>query len=295
MSDVTPQAAPAVALTDEETEERARACWELDQAIKAGMRAGREALWEVARNLHAFDEAHGWTAIGYDRLGDWLADPDVSLTRSTYYRLTATWRELVVLRRVDETRLLALDASKVDVVLPSVKAGKTSLDDALEDVQSLGMKDLRARYYKRPDPGQAGPGDDGPIDGTAPGVDPDTGAQVDDEPYVEPPPNPTDDVPKWADGSPIGGTGDVIDGTAVDIVPDAEVLDDDVDPVAEIRAAVSSPAVEPALHGKLEAADVVATLDAAIAEGARRQLLQAAQDARRFMRMIWGLDAEDRG
>jgi hypothetical protein len=66
--------------------------------------------------------------------------------------MVSIYRELAVIRQVPEKTLADLDASKVDIVLPSVKAGNTNLKDALSDVQALGARDLREKYIKRPDP-----------------------------------------------------------------------------------------------------------------------------------------------
>jgi hypothetical protein len=205
-------------LTDEEAEERAQRCYGLEQSIKAGLRAGREALWEVARSLHEFDEESGWSALGYEKLGDWLADPEVSMTRRTYYRLIGTHRELAA-RKVKPELLPALDVSKVDIVLPAVKAGRVALDDALEDVKELGARDLRDKYLKRPDPAESVPD---PGDGANVGTD-------EDEPYPAPM-NDGDDTPQWAgdaqpsepahneDTSPSGQVQEVDDPPEVDVV-----------------------------------------------------------------------------
>jgi hypothetical protein len=162
MATTHPVAPGARELTAEEADARAKAMFALVEDIKAGLRAGREAMWVVAKGLHEFDEQSGWTALGYEKLGEWLADPDIGMTRSTFYRLVQVYRELVVRRQVSTEHLATLDVSKVQIVLPSVKSGTASLDDALDDVQALGAKDLREKYMRTPDPADAAhaPGDD---------------------------------------------------------------------------------------------------------------------------------------
>lgn len=139
-------------LSPDEAEERGRRAYELDQEVKAGIQEGREALWRVARALYEFSEMSGWTALGHDTLGEWLADPEVSMTRTTFHRMVGVWRELVVLRKLPESEVLELEASKVDIVLPAVKAGRVTLKKALKDVRALGARDLREEYLSRPEP-----------------------------------------------------------------------------------------------------------------------------------------------
>jgi hypothetical protein len=140
-------------LSAEEQQVRAEVCFGLHQRIKVAKRKGQEAMWEMAEALHEFDEQNGWTALGgYEKLSDWLADPEVSMTRSTYYRLVSSYRELAVVRKVKPDRLADLDVSKVDIVLPSIKSGTVTLEKALNDVEGMGARDLREEYIKRPDP-----------------------------------------------------------------------------------------------------------------------------------------------
>jgi hypothetical protein len=173
-------------LSPEEQQARAEHAHELDQKIKAGLRAGREALWEVAVSLHEFDEENGWSALGYEKLGDWLADPEVQMQRTTFYRLTGAYRELVVIRKVDFEEVKQLEVSKVDIVLPAVRQGRVALDEALEDTKSMGARDLRDAYLSRP----------------APQVNPNVGTQVDpDGDVIQDAPdtvNDGSDTPTWA-------------------------------------------------------------------------------------------------
>jgi hypothetical protein len=252
---VTDQIAPPPAreLTDEEAKERAEECYKLDQRIKDAFRAGREALWDAAAALREFDEKSGWTALGYETLGDWLADPEVGMTRRTYQRLIITHRELTR-RNVPKELMAKLDVSKVDIVLPSIKAGTVKLSKALDDAQAMGARDLRETYYKRPDPAQKDDEEDEPANvGTQPGED-----------EYPAPANDGNDTPQWAgdgdDEEPAHNespapSGQVQDGAVADtepppgkafttsspeVVVDAEVVDVDDDElgalVTELRA-----------------------------------------------------------
>lgn len=148
MSDHPEPVAPRDISADEH-QQRAEEAFRLDQDIKADLRTGRATLWAVAEKLYQFDELAGWSALGYDRLVDWLADPEVSMRTTTYYTAVARWRKLTVLRSVDFSRLKNLDPSKVDVVLPSIEKQSVKLEDALADVEELGQRDLREKYIGR--------------------------------------------------------------------------------------------------------------------------------------------------
>lgn len=204
MTTLTTTGPAARDLSPFEQEQRATKCYELDQAIKAGLRAGREAMWETARALHEFDEENGWTALGYEKIGDWLADTDVGMTRSQHYRLVSVYRELVVHRQVSQDDLKQLDVSKVDIVLPAVKSGRVTLKDALSDVKALGARDLRDSYIKRPDPKDTVPAAT-PNTGTTDATDSSTCSacglavgHASDCMYANPPVNDGDDTPVLA-------------------------------------------------------------------------------------------------
>jgi len=136
-------------LSPDEAEARVQECFEIEQRVKNGLAAGRAALWQLAEALYEFDEERGWSALGYEELVDWLADPEISTKSATYYQLVQTWRELAVMRKVDSKRLENLDRSKVGIVLRSITSGKVSLEDALADAGTLGARDLREKYVRK--------------------------------------------------------------------------------------------------------------------------------------------------
>lgn len=177
---------PARDLTPEEAEERAEKCYALEEKVKTNLRVGRESLWEVAQALYEFDESNGWSALGYDKLNDWLAQPDIGISRSHYFRLVSVYHEMVVLRQVDAERLKEIEPQKIQIVLPAVKSGKVQLEEALDDAEALGRRDLRERYFKRPDPGE---------EYNQSRKDEGDGIEVVEAEVVM---NPTDDTPVWA-------------------------------------------------------------------------------------------------
>jgi hypothetical protein len=150
--------APAggVELTQQEAEKRAEVAFQLNERVKDGLAAGREALWQVAEALYEFNEEAVWTALGYETLADWLADPDIGMTKSTYYRLTRMWRQLVIHRKITPAQIKLLEPSKVDIVLGAVEQGRVSVNKALADAKDMGARDLR-EVYMRPTTPEPGP------------------------------------------------------------------------------------------------------------------------------------------
>lgn len=159
-----PAAPEARDLTPEEQEAEARLCYELHRSVVSALQEGRAALWGLAEALHSFDEHAGWKRLGYDTKSEWLADPEVSMTQRTYSRLVRTWRVLHLRFGVDKPTLATLEVSKVDIVLPAIEKGSRSLRDALDDVQSLGARDLREEYWGSQKP-QETPQDDNAAEG----------------------------------------------------------------------------------------------------------------------------------
>lgn len=201
------QQPPARELTPEEAKQRAELCYELDQQVKNGLRAGRTAAWQVAQAVYQFDSESGWTALGYEKLADWLADPEVSMTYRTFRRYSDVWREVVVLRQTPVPTLAEVDVTKVDLVLPAVKDGRAKLEDALNDVRMMGARDLRETYVKAPDPPAADPPAPTAPDG-----------EQDDEPPA--PVNDGSEAPVRASEAPVGST-----------VPDEVLADETLDDV----------------------------------------------------------------
>jgi hypothetical protein len=142
-----PVSAQPVELTDEEIQARAQQMYALDQAVRAGLTKGREGLWDAAKALYEFDEQSGWSALGYESVRHYCADPGIEISRSTYQRMVRAYDQTVVRRQVDFDRVKKLDRSKVDIVLTKVAAGEKKIDDALDDAEVLGLRDLRDLYW----------------------------------------------------------------------------------------------------------------------------------------------------
>lgn len=148
--------APARELTPEEWDARVRDARAIELRTNKAIQAGRSAMWALAEALFDFDEATAWTALGYETLADWLSQPEIGMRKSMYYTLVSAWRQLVVYRQVLPDRMERLDWSKVQIVLPAIRASRVDTDQALDDAEALGASDLRVKYIPGADDGDPG-------------------------------------------------------------------------------------------------------------------------------------------
>lgn len=135
-----------VELTEEELEARRETCYQLEVSIKDAIGRGREAMWQLAKSLYEFNEEHGWTALGYESQGEWLAQPEIGMSKRNYHRMVRLWNHTVVLRSIPEEDVIEIEPSKMEIVLPSIESNKKTVVEALEDARSLGVRDLREVY-----------------------------------------------------------------------------------------------------------------------------------------------------
>jgi|SRR5215469_1370601 len=133
-------------LSEEELEVRRENCYQLEVSIKDAIGRGRAAMWELAKSLYEFNEEHGWTALGYDSQGEWLAQPEIGMSKRQFHRMVRIWNQTVVLRAIPEEDVIEIEPSKMEIVLPAIEANKKSVVEALEDARSLGVRDLREAY-----------------------------------------------------------------------------------------------------------------------------------------------------
>ncbi|MBN1530697.1 MAG: helix-turn-helix domain-containing protein [Thermoleophilaceae bacterium] len=142
-------------LSPEEAQQRREEMEALNGAIKDAIADGRRALWSLAALLDRFDEEDGWAALGFKSQNEWLASREIGITRGRFHDLVDTYRELVK-REVEPSVIKVLEPSKVRTVLPAVRSGRASLEDALDHVKTLGFRDLRERY-RDPEAGRGAP------------------------------------------------------------------------------------------------------------------------------------------
>ena len=132
-------------LTPQEAQERAELCAVLDQQVRDAVRDVRRAWWLLAKALFEFREAHAWSTLGYDTVDDYLHDPAVDVSKSTFYALTRAYEQFAR-RGVESSRLDSLDWAKVHEVVPALVAARVTVDEALADAGSLSLRELRVKY-----------------------------------------------------------------------------------------------------------------------------------------------------
>lgn len=121
---------------------------ETEARVKEALREGKSALWKLAEACYQFDQQSGWRALGYDSLTGWLADPEIDMTRGTYYRLVKTWQQLAVDQGLEPAQLEAVSMSKAAIVVEDIASGDVQVDAALKDAANLTASQLREKYEK---------------------------------------------------------------------------------------------------------------------------------------------------
>jgi hypothetical protein len=144
-----------------------------EQRIKEICHVVRTAWVRLAGELYTFQADELFKDLGYVTFEEWLASPEIDLSRRWVYELVGIWRDLVVKKRVAPARLEELEPSKLQEVLPAVRRGSVVLEEALADVKALGRQDLRERYGAR----GAGVVQRGAITGPDPGTGYDAGRE----------------------------------------------------------------------------------------------------------------------
>lgn len=155
----------ATELEPQELIERQELVVALDKRVRDAFKRGRMALWDLAQAFYEFNEERGWSALDCDSIGEYLADPELGMKPSTYYRYVSIWRNLIVKRELDINNLRRLDMSKFDAVIPALNDNRVTLEQAVHDVEHMGMKDLREEYGTPKEPKAEPEPDDDVIEG----------------------------------------------------------------------------------------------------------------------------------
>lgn len=144
-----PGVAPSASLVEGEVlslQGAADVAHQAHQQVLTGLRRTREGLIQTAAGCHALASQEGWSALGYDSLAEYLAAPEITLSRSEFYRLADIYETYVLKGEVDPAVLTGAGESKLEVPLPAIKQGLVSADVAASDAEALTRKELRDRY-----------------------------------------------------------------------------------------------------------------------------------------------------
>ena len=122
----------------------------LEQSIKTIIFEIRTNWVHLAGQLYLFHQAKAWQALGYDTMDEWLAGPDIDLSRRRVFSLVDTWRTMVVEGGVSPDLLEGVGPSKLQDTLPAVRRGTITAEQALADADVLSRSDLRTKYEQAP-------------------------------------------------------------------------------------------------------------------------------------------------
>jgi hypothetical protein len=126
------------------------------EKIMEGLHAAHYALACAAEGCHTLLASEGWTALGFESLSEYLAAPEVTLSRSEFYRLASIWERYVLDGGLDPMALQSAGPSKLEVPLPALEAGVVSAEQAVADAASMTRADLRKHYEALQTSGDSG-------------------------------------------------------------------------------------------------------------------------------------------
>jgi hypothetical protein len=111
-----------------------------------GLRGVRISLTLLAEGCHDLHVSEGWRELGYETLSEYLAAPEITVSRSEFYALADIWSTYVLAGGVEPLALQGAARSKLEVPLPALSAGVVSAEQAVADATSMPRKDLRTHY-----------------------------------------------------------------------------------------------------------------------------------------------------
>jgi hypothetical protein len=117
-----------------------------DQQFRQGLTDIRRGLVEAARGAYALRETAGWLALGASSLNEYLAAPEITVSRAEFYRLADIWESYVLNGGVDPLELREAAESKLEVPLPALKKGLVEAEEAVGDAVGMTRKEMRDKY-----------------------------------------------------------------------------------------------------------------------------------------------------
>ena len=121
-----------------------------------GLRGTRLAMTYVAQACWEIRRDSSWEALGYRTLAEFLADPQVSISKSSFFRFCSIWQTYHLDGGVEPEQLSAAGPQKLAIPLRALAAGEVEVEEVMDDVEALGIKDLKAKYAdKREEEGES--------------------------------------------------------------------------------------------------------------------------------------------
>lgn len=130
-----------------------------------GLGAARLALSAAAQACHRLSREQAWVDLGFATLKEYLASPEISISRTEFFDLANIWERYIIEGGAEPTRLQVGGTSKLAVPLPALERGDVTVEEALDDVEAMGLRDLREKYRGDSDPK---PADDPPATDVCP-------------------------------------------------------------------------------------------------------------------------------
>jgi hypothetical protein len=123
--------------------------YEMEKRLKAALRLTRRSLLAVAEECHNISRGHAYEALGYETLAEFLAQPDVGMSRSEFFTAAKIHEVFVLEHGIEPDRLAEAGMAKLAVVLPKVTAGEIEAETAVADASTNGLRDLRDEYREQ--------------------------------------------------------------------------------------------------------------------------------------------------
>jgi hypothetical protein len=118
----------------------------LERQLKKALLTGHAAWWATAKIAYEMHQERGWELLGYEQVGEWLAQPDIGMSRSGFFKASQTWRDLVEVKHIDVETLQEIEPSKAMEVRPAIMSGNVKPEQALADAETLSFRDVIEKY-----------------------------------------------------------------------------------------------------------------------------------------------------
>jgi hypothetical protein len=129
-----------------DTQEAAQVAQEAHQKVLDGLHAVNLGLACAAEGCYLLHQSTGWRALGYDTLREYLAAPEVTMSRSMFYALSLIWQRYVLDGGLEPTLLGDAERTKLEVPLPALGKGVVTAEKAVADAASLTRTELEVLY-----------------------------------------------------------------------------------------------------------------------------------------------------
>jgi hypothetical protein len=118
--------------------------------VVEGQRGVRLSLALMAEGCHLLYQQGGWKHLGYETLSEYLAAPEIEISRTDFYRMVEIWSAYVLNGGVEPQTLQGAGPSKLEVPLPALTAGVVSAEQAVADASTMTRRPGRSRRSRSP-------------------------------------------------------------------------------------------------------------------------------------------------